>query len=124
MTQNEIISMARESGLMACVDLESDSSSTPSVKPDLAKIRITSANGVTGMILSLHDGEGTVVFRVYDAEHNFTDYLLNHSDLRVTIQDEDAFFYQSKDPERASLDHSPATLGIDVLEAKGNHAAP
>jgi hypothetical protein len=94
-------------------------SSTPSVKPDLAKIRITSANGVTGCILRLHDGEGTVVFRVYDAEHNFIDYTLNHSDLKVTINDEDAFFYQSEDPERSSLDHSLATLGLDVLKSEG-----
>jgi uncharacterized protein (DUF2141 family) len=94
-------------------------SATQSVKPQPAKPKITSANGVTGMILSLHDGEGTVVFRVYDAEHNFIDYTLNHSDLKVTINDEDAFFYESEDPERASLDHSPATLGHDVPEAKG-----
>ena len=94
---------------------------TQAIKPDPAPapVKITSANGVTGMMLSLHDGEGTVVFRVYDAEHNFTDYLLNHSDLRVTIQDEDAFFYQSEDPEGVSLDHSPATLGLDIPEAKG-----
>lgn len=82
-------------------------------------MKITKANGVTGMILPLHDGEGTVVFRVYDADHNFTDYSLRHCDLQVTIQDEDAFFYEYEDPEQALLDHSPATLGHAVPELKG-----
>ncbi len=67
-----------------------------------------SANGVRGHLLNLMDG--TVVFRVYDAEHNFVDYDLHHSDLTVIIDDEDAFFYQDK--LTAKLDHSPATLGI------------
>jgi hypothetical protein len=49
-------------------------------------------------------------FRVYDSEHNFVDYDLMHSDLTVTINDEDAFFYRSDNIDR--LDHSPETLGI------------
>ena len=67
-----------------------------------------SANGVRGHLLNLIDG--TVVFRVYDAEHNFVDYDLHHSDLTVVIDDDDAFLYQ--DESGAKLDHSPATLGI------------
>jgi hypothetical protein len=43
---------------------------------------------------------------VYDSEHNFVDYDLQHSDLRVTICDEDAYFYLD-----SVLDHAPATLG-------------
>lgn len=67
-----------------------------------------SANGVRGHLLNLIDG--TVVFRVYDAEHNFVDYDLHHSDLCVTIDDTDAYFY---DNEFSSiLDHAPMTLGI------------
>ena len=67
-----------------------------------------SANGVRGHLLNLIDG--TVVFRVYDAEHNFVDYDLHHSDLCVTIDDTDAYFY---DTEFSSiLDHAPMTLGI------------
>jgi len=67
-----------------------------------------SADGVRGHILNLIDG--TVVFRVYDAEHNFVDYGLHHSDLCVTIDDPDAYFYHQDDQD--ILDHAPMTLGI------------
>jgi hypothetical protein len=53
--------------------------------------------------------DGTVYFRVYDADHNFKDYELAHSDLTVTIDDVDAFFYDDEFTTR--LDHAPATLG-------------
>lgn len=66
-----------------------------------------SANGVQGHLLTLTDG--TMVFRVYDADHNFVDYDLKHSDLTVTITDEDAFFY--RDEYTDALDHAPETLG-------------
>jgi hypothetical protein len=68
-----------------------------------------SANGVRGHLLNLIDG--TVVFRVYDAEHNFVDYDLHHSDLCVTIDDADAYFYRRD--EQDILDHAPMTLGIE-----------
>jgi hypothetical protein len=68
-----------------------------------------SANGVTGHLIYVH-GADKYQFRVYDSEHNFVDYDLMHSDLTVTINDEDAFFYRSDNIDR--LDHSPATLGI------------
>jgi hypothetical protein len=67
-----------------------------------------SANGVRGHLLNLIDG--TVVFRVYDAEHNFVDYDLHHSDLCVTIDDADAYFYHRDG--RAIMDHAPMTLGM------------
>jgi len=67
-----------------------------------------SANGVHGHILNLIDG--TVVFRVYDAEHNFVDYDIHHSDLCVTITDPDAYFYHRNGQD--ILDHAPATLGM------------
>ena len=66
-----------------------------------------SANGVRGHLLNLVDG--TVVFRVYDTEHNFVDYDLRHSDLTVVIDDPDAYFY--RDEYSDTLDHAPATLG-------------
>ena len=67
---------------------------------------ITPANGITGHLLrSGYD----VVFRVYNGT-TFTDYDLTHSDLCVTITDEDAAFYS--EPRSDRLDHSPATLGI------------
>ena len=63
-----------------------------------------SANGVKGHLIYTHDGK--YMFRVYDAEHNFIDYDLQHSDLCVTICDEDAYFYSD-----LVLDHAPSTLG-------------
>jgi hypothetical protein len=67
-----------------------------------------SANGISGHLLRL--GNGNVVFRVYDQDHNFVDYDLAHTDLTVTIHDTDAFFY--RDEYRDVLDHAPETLGI------------
>ena len=50
------------------------------------------------------------MFRVYTENHeSFVDYELLHVDLAVTIDDEDAYFYQTE--ARNMLDHSPATLG-------------
>jgi hypothetical protein len=63
-----------------------------------------SANGVQGHLIYTLNGK--YMFRVYDAEHNFVDYDLQHSDLCVTINDEDAYFYLN-----SVLDHAPATLG-------------
>lgn len=69
-----------------------------------------SANGVRGHLLSLADR--TMVFRVYDADHNFVDYDIRHSDLTVVIDDADAFFY--RDEYIDVLDHAPATLGQET----------
>ena len=67
---------------------------------------IKPANGVTGHLLRAgYD----VVFRVYDGT-TFTDYDLTHSDLCVTITDEDAAFYSV--PKSDRLDHNPETVGI------------
>jgi hypothetical protein len=70
----------------------------------------TKATGVEGCLIRGHDGE--YYFRVYDADHNFVDYDLMHSDLSITITDPDAYFY--REPGRDVLDHAPATLGIDT----------
>ena len=63
-----------------------------------------SANGIQGHLIYTLSG---YMFRVYDAEHNFVDYAIQHSDLCITINDEDAYFYLN-----SVLDHAPATLGI------------
>jgi hypothetical protein len=68
-----------------------------------------SAQGVKGHLIRSFDGE--YYFRVYDADHNFRDYDLAQSDLTVTIDDADAFFYEDEFNDR--LDHAPATLGIE-----------
>ena len=66
-----------------------------------------SAKGLRGHIIDCFDGN--YYFRVYDADHNFTDYLLRHCDLTVVIDDDDAFLYE--DEFSATLDHAPAILG-------------
>jgi len=72
-------------------------------------MKIEPANGVTGHLIYCMDGKYR--FRVYSTDDkSFTDYDLCHSDLTVTIVDEDSAFYINKDV--AVLDHSPATLGI------------
>jgi len=68
-----------------------------------------SADGVEGCLIRGHDG--TYYFRVYDANHDFVDYDLMHSDLSITITDADAYFYRGDGGDR--LDHAPATLGED-----------
>jgi len=67
-----------------------------------------SANGVSGVLLPI--GE-VWVFRVYHNDGEFTDYDIFHSDLKVTINDADAYFYERENDE-SYLDHSPQTLGI------------
>jgi len=67
-----------------------------------------SANGVSGVLLPI--GE-VWVFRVYHNDGEFTDYDIFHSDLQVTINDADAYFYERRSGE-PYLDHSPQTLGI------------
>ena len=68
------------------------------------------ANGVTGCILPGFRADSAGVFRVYHEDGEFTDYDLYHSDLTVTINDTDAYFYTTESGE-TYLDHSPATLG-------------
>ena len=68
-----------------------------------------SANGVEGYLIRCVDGRYR--FRVYKANFDFIDYDLLHSDLCVTIKDEDATFYS--DNERNILDHSAETLGVE-----------
>lgn len=72
-------------------------------------MKIESADGKQGILIWC--GGDRYVFRVYThAPHEFVDYDLRHSDLRVVIQDPDAFFYT--DEQGACVDHNPATLGL------------
>lgn len=68
-----------------------------------------SANGVEGQLIWCADG--VYRFRVYTDNFEFTDYDLLHTDLSVTITDADATLYS--DEHGNTLDHSPATLGIE-----------
>ena len=74
------------------------------------KMKITNANGVEGMLLNPYHKDGKWVFRVY-RNGTFTDYALRHSDLRVIINDDDAFFYEDEHGE-ATINHNSVTLGI------------
>ena len=71
-------------------------------------MEITSANGREGYLIWC--GGDRYVFRIYDIYHNFVDYDLCHSDMRIKIVDTDAHFYV--DGTDARIDHSPETLGI------------
>ena len=71
--------------------------------------KITSADGQEGYLIWC--GGDRYVFRIYNAVHDFVDYDIHHTDMRIKIMDPDAFFYT--DGENACIDHSPATLGID-----------
>jgi hypothetical protein len=72
--------------------------------------RVKSANGVTGILLF---GNLQPVFRVYDPDNKskFIDYEIAHTDLQVTIKDDDATFYEHAGQDINFLDHSPLTLG-------------
>lgn len=69
-------------------------------------MNIRPANGSTGYLIRTGD---TVVFRIYDKNHNFVDYDIRHYDMRVQIQEDDAYFYE--DGEYSCIDHGPNTLG-------------
>jgi hypothetical protein len=72
-------------------------------------MKVTSANGVEGVFIWVHF-LARLVFRVYNPDHTFKDYDIDHSDLSVVIKDEDAYFYEH-DNGLLTLDHSPETLG-------------
>lgn len=67
-----------------------------------------SADGQEGYLIWC--GGDRYVFRIYDEKHEFVDYDIRHSDMRIRIVDSDAFFYQ--DGASNIIDHSPDTLGI------------
>lgn len=52
---------------------------------------------------------GNSIFRVYDENHNFIDYHILHHDLEVTINSDDALFYE--DGDKRFIDYTPAVLG-------------
>jgi hypothetical protein len=74
-------------------------------------MKIESADGREGYLIWC--GGDRYVFRIYTAApEEFVDYDIHHTDMRVRIVDEDAFFYSDETGEW--IDHSPATLGIKV----------
>lgn len=73
-------------------------------------MNIKPANGATGYLIWC--GGERYVFRIYDKNHDFVDYDIRHCDMKIQIQESDAYFYE--DGDSACVDHSPETLGIKV----------
>ena len=65
--------------------------------------KVKPAKGTKGMLLYTMNNE--YVFRVYKEDHTFIDYDILHCDLDVTIDSDDATFYEFEDG-RNILDHS------------------
>ncbi len=70
--------------------------------------KIRQAKGVTGHLLD--EFNGNYSFRVYGPDHSFVDYKVMHSDMVVTIEDDDTAFY-TDELGVTTLDHAPETLG-------------
>ncbi len=66
------------------------------------------ASGVKGVIIR---SESSYFFRVYGKEQEFTDYVIHHDDLAVTI-DKDALASFYSDGEKQWIDHNPSVLGL------------
>ena len=75
---------------------------------EAGNVKIESADGQEGLLIWC--GGDRYVFRIYNETHDFVDYDLRHSDMKVKIVDSDAFFYSDETGD--CIDHSPATLGI------------
>jgi len=74
---------------------------------------VKSAAGVSGILIRLKNGR--YAFRVYEKDHSYTDYQLNHDDLPVTIDtDALASFYSQGDSH--ALDHSPEVFSLKKPE--------
>ncbi len=76
-----------------------------------------SAQGVTGYLIRLLDGE--LYFRVYAPDRSsFKDYKINHHDLQVQITDDYSSFYDDKNEDADGYIDYPSRLcqkGKDVL---------
>jgi hypothetical protein len=88
---------------MVVFDLKSMEGRRSMVKP-----KSRTANGEVGYLIWC--GGDRYVFRQYDAQYNFKDYDIRHTDMRIKIIDADAHFYEGAGVQE--LDHCPATLGI------------
>ena len=69
----------------------------------IEKCKVKPAKGTKGVLIYSMNNE--YVFRVYKEDHTFTDYDILHCDLDVTIDSDDATFYEFEDGTNA-LDHS------------------
>lgn len=73
-------------------------------------MKTKNANNVSGILCRSINGK--YFLRVYnDGKTSFKDYDLKHSDLKITITDDDATFYENEDGTNLYLDHNKQTLG-------------
>ena len=66
-------------------------------------MKTTPAKGTRGFIIRTIDG--SYMFRVYSATHEFVDYDILHYDMEVEILDDDAHLYEYD--MGAVIDHAP-----------------
>lgn len=71
-----------------------------------------SANGKKGCLLRAFVPNDSVQYyiRFYEVDGSFKDYEIAHTDLFFTIDDIDAYLYETEDGS-LYIDHSPKTLG-------------
>ena len=72
------------------------------------------AKGIHGMLLVSGASDGYFLRVRHGTE--FLDYRLAHSDVKIRIVDNDAFFYRAGDD--LWLDHAPKTLGLEIVNVK------
>ena len=75
------------------------------------------AKGTKGFLIYTMNDE--YVFRVYKEDHSFIDYDILHCDLELTINDDDATFYEFEDG-RNILDHSYEISNIGAGEDRNS----
>ena len=77
------------------------------------------AKGTKGIIILTFNNQ--YVFRVYKENHTFIDYDILHCDLDVTINSDDATFYEFEDGT-AALDHSYEVYHGNMEEGEEHHS--
>jgi len=69
------------------------------------------AKGIEGHLI--YTAMGDFMFRVYSSDNSFVDYKILHSDLLMTVIDDDSVLCEAKDGTPV-LDHHPNTLGLNL----------
>jgi len=76
----------------------------------MKSIKEREAKGTEGFLMN--EVGDKPYFRVYKSNGEFVDYDIFHSDLQITVTDDDAFF-KGEDIAEPYLDYSNKTLGED-----------
>jgi len=74
--------------------------------------QVKDASKVSGVLIRTMGGY--YAFRVYDADGNFIDYVINHDDLPVTIDENALSAFYSAEGDHV-LDHNPQVLGLKKI---------